>query len=80
MGQAAARKVTEIDEARQRLELDIQELEDRLPAPLRSVKSLVGVLLGTGVMAFLVLRRFRSRRSDRSPAAEVVVRIVREDR
>ncbi len=79
MGQAAARKVTEIDEARQRLELDLRELEDRLPAPLRSVKSLVGVLLGTAVMAFLVLRRVRSRRSDR-PAAEVVVRIVRDDR
>ena len=78
MGQAAARKVTEIDEARQRLELDLQELQDRLPAPLRSVKSLVGVLLGTGVMA-LVLRRARSRRSDRSPTAEVVVRIVRDD-
>lgn len=80
MGQAAARKVTEIEEARQRLERDLQELEDRLPAPLRSVKSLVGVLVGTGVMAFLVLRRVRSRRSDRSPAAEVVVRIVRDDR
>ncbi len=80
MGHAAARKVTEIDEARQRLELDLQELEDRLPAPLRSVKSLVGVLLGTAVMALLVLRRVRSRRSDRSPAAEVVVRIVRDDR
>jgi hypothetical protein len=80
MGQAAARKVTEIDEARQRLELDLQELEDRLPAPLRSVKSLIGVLLGTVVMAFLVLRRVRSRRSNRSPAAEVVVRIVRDDR
>jgi hypothetical protein len=79
MGQEAAHKVTEIDEARQRLELDLQELEDRLPAPLRSVKSLVGVLLGTGVMTLLVLRRVRSKR-DRSPAAEVVVRIVRDDR
>jgi hypothetical protein len=78
MGQAADRKVTEIDEARQRLELDIRELEDRLPSPLRSVKSLVGVLLGTVVMGFLV-RRARAKRSDRSPAAEVVVRIVRDD-
>ena len=78
MGEAADRKVTEIDEARQRLELDLQELEDRLPSPLRSVKSLVGVLLGSAVMAFLV-RRARSRRSDRSPAAEVIVRIVRDD-
>ena len=80
MGQAADRKVTEIDEARKRLELDLQELEDRLPAPLRSVKSLVGVLVGTGVLAFLALRLLRSKRSDRSPAAEVVVRIVRDDR
>ena len=78
MGEAADRKVTEIDEARHRLELDLQELEDRLPSPLRSVKSLVGVLLGSAVMAFLV-RRARSRRSDRSPAAEVIVRIVRDD-
>ena len=46
MGQAAARKVTEIEESRQRLEQDLQELEDRMPAALRSVKSLVGVLLG----------------------------------
>jgi len=65
MGQAAARKVTEIDEARQRLERDLLELEDRLPAMLRSAKSLVGVLLGLGVTA-VMLRRFRSRRSDRS--------------
>ena len=78
MGETADRKVTEIDEARQRLELDLQELEDRLPSPLHSVKSLVGVLLGSAVMAFLV-RRARSRRSDRSPAAEVIVRIVRDD-
>ncbi len=78
MGQAAARKVTEIEETRQGLEQDLRELEDRMPAALRSVKSLVGVLLGSAVMA-LVLRRVRSKRSDRNPAAEVVVRIVRDD-
>jgi hypothetical protein len=78
MGQAAARKVTEIYEARQRLEQDLRELEDRMPAALRSVKSLVGVLLGSAVMA-LVLRSVRSKRSDRKAAAEVVVRIVRDD-
>ena len=78
MGQAAARKVTEIEETRQGLEQDLRELEDRMPAALRSVKSLVGVLLGSAVMA-LVFRRLRSKRSDRNPAAEVVVRIVRED-
>jgi hypothetical protein len=78
MGQAAARKVSEIEEARQRLEQDLRELEDRMPAALRSVKSLVGVLLGSAVMA-LVLRSVRSKRSDRKAAAEVVVRIVRDD-
>ena len=42
MGQAADRKVIEIDEARTQLELDLRELEERLPAPLRSMKSVVG--------------------------------------
>jgi hypothetical protein len=78
MGQTAARKVTEIEETRQGLEQDLRELEDRMPAALRSVKALVGVLLGSAVMA-LVLRRVRSKKSDRKPAAEVVVRIVRDD-
>ena len=79
MGEAAARKVIEIDEARTQLELDLRELEERLPSPVRSMKSLVGMLLGTAVLTFLALRRFRSKRSA-APAAEVVVRIVREDR
>lgn len=79
MGEAAARKVTEIDEVRQRLDLDLQELEERLPASVRSVKSVLGVVFGTAVLGLLV-RRVVSGRSDRKPAAEVVVRIVREDR
>lgn len=79
MGEAAARKVTEIDEVRQRLDLDLRELEERLPASVRSVKSVLGVVLGTAVLGLLV-RRIVSGRSERKPAAEVVVRIVREDR
>ena len=39
MGEAADSKVIEIEQARTQLELDLQELEDRLPAPLRSMKS-----------------------------------------
>jgi hypothetical protein len=70
--------MSDIEEARRRLEADIHELEERLPAPVRSVKSVMGVLLGTAVLGVL-LRSRRSRRSDRVPAAEVVVRIVRED-
>ena len=79
MGQAADLKVSEIEETRQRLELDLRELEERLPAPLRSAKSMAGVMLGAAGLAF-VLRRLLGRRSERAPAAEVVVRIVREDR
>ena len=79
MGEAADRKVIEIEQARAQLEYDLRELEDRLPAPLRSMKSLAGMLLGTAVLTFLALRRFRSKKSSAPAAAEVVVRIVRED-
>ena len=79
MGEAADRKVIEIDDARTQLELDLRELEERLPVPLRSMKSVVGMFIGSAVLMFLVLRRFRSKKSAGGPAAEVVVRIVRED-
>ncbi len=78
MGEAAARKVIEIDEARTQLELDLRELEERLPAPLRSMKSVVGMFIGSAVLMFLVLRRFRSKKKTSAP--EVVIRVVREDR
>ena len=79
MGEAADRKVTEIDETRQRIEADLRELEARLPAPLRSTKSAVGVIVGITALAAVLRRRFRSTRSDKEPAAEVVIRIVRDD-
>jgi hypothetical protein len=78
MGEAAARKVTEIEETRRRLETDLRELEDRMPAPLRSGKALVGTLVGT-VGGAIVLRKLLSRRSPRTSPTEVVIRVVRED-
>jgi len=78
MGEAADRKVTEIDETRARLEADLLELQARIPSPLRSGKSLMGVLVGVTAMAAILRRRSRSKRSDR-PTAEVVIRVVRED-
>jgi hypothetical protein len=78
MGEAADRKVTEIQDTRRRLERDLHELEERLPAPMRSVKSVLSVLVGTAALGAL-LRRLVSRRPPRSPAAEIVVRVVRED-
>lgn len=79
MGEAADRKVTEIEESRRQLEADLRELEARLPAPLRSMKALVGVVLGSTALTALVLMMVRSKRTDRHPSAEVVVRIVRDD-
>ena len=79
MGEAADRKVTEIEETRRQLEIDLKELEARVPAPLRSFKSLAGIVLGSTALTALLLRRFRSGRSSERPTTEVVVRIVRED-
>jgi hypothetical protein len=79
MGEAADRKVTEIVETRRGLEADLRELEARLPAPLRSIKSLAGVIVGGTALAAVVYQRSRSKRSDKPPAAEVVIRIVRDD-
>lgn len=79
MGQATDRKVKEIEETRGRLEADLRELESRMPAPLRSGKSVAGLILASTALTMFVLRRFRSKRSERPPSAEVVVRIVRDD-
>ncbi|HEY7668092.1 MAG TPA: hypothetical protein VIE12_08210 [Actinomycetota bacterium] len=79
MGEAADRKVTEIEESRRGLEADLRELEGRLPASLRSTKALAGLLLGSAAFTAFVLRRVRSKPREGRPTAEVVVRIVRED-
>ena len=79
MGEAADRKVTEIEETRRRIEADLRDLESRVPAPFRSAKSLVGVILGSTALTAFLLRRSRSKRSLGHPSAEVVVRIVRDD-
>lgn len=79
MGEAADRKVTEIEATRRQLEADLKELEARVPAQLRSVKSLAGIVLGSAALTAMLVRRARSGRSDDRRTAEVVVRIVRED-
>ncbi len=79
MGEATDRKVTEIEETRLQLEADLRELEERIPAPLRSVKSLAGIVIGSTALTALLLRKVRSKRSDERPSAEVVIRIVRDD-
>jgi hypothetical protein len=79
MGEATDRKLTEIADTRRRIEADIRELEARIPAPLRSARSLIGVIVGVTALAGLIRRRSGIKRSDRHPSAEVVIRIVRDD-
>jgi hypothetical protein len=80
MGEATDRKVTEIIETRRRLEADLSELEAHIPAPVRSVKGLVGVVLGSTVLGGLAVRLLRSRsKRSRGDDHEVVIRIVRDD-
>lgn len=78
MGQATDRKVSEIEDTRRQLEVDLRDLEARFPAPLRSAKAMLGVLLTSTVFTALLLRKRRSKRPSQ-PSAEVVVRIVRDD-
>ena len=78
MGEATDRKVAEIDETRRRLEADLADLEARVPAPLRSAKSLAMLVGGTAFGA-LVLRKVLSGRSNGRKPTEVVVRVVRDD-
>ena len=78
MGEATDRKVTEIEANRSRLEADLRELEARLPAPIRSMKSVLGLVGGTALAA-LLLRRHGAKRANTHPPTEVVVRVVRED-
>ena len=55
MGAAADLKVTEIEGTRRQLEDDLRELEARLPAPLRSAKSVAGIVLGSTVLTAFIL-------------------------
>ncbi|MFB3739746.1 MAG: DUF3618 domain-containing protein [Candidatus Velamenicoccus archaeovorus] len=75
MGQDADRKVTEIREAREQLDRDLRELEERLPAPARLAKRAVAVVVGSGVIGGIAMRALRKRKQ-RAPAAEVVIRVV----
>jgi hypothetical protein len=79
MGKGTDRTVTEIEQTRRRLEADLRELEARVPAPLRSIKSLVGMVLGSAVLTALAARLLGRKGSKDRPAAEVVIRVVRED-
>lgn len=68
MGQNTAATLTDIERTRRRLEQDITELTQRLPAPAIWAKRLAGLAVGGGVggTAFwFVVRRIRHRAADR---------------
>jgi hypothetical protein len=74
----AADKATEIERTRTQLEGDLQDLEDRIPAPLRSVKSLLGVLVTT-TGGLIIMKRLIGKKKKDSNKTEVVVRVMRDD-
>lgn len=86
MGKSAAETVREIEATRTRLETDLRELEDRLPAPAVWAKRVVGVAVGGGVggaMLWFGVRRIRKRRKEKAAveaarAAQAVVNLIPE--
>jgi hypothetical protein len=79
MGETTDRKVAEIEQTRGRLESDLRELEKRLPSPLRSVKSLMGIAVGGTALSLFLLERLIGRRTKKAAPTEVVIRVVREE-
>ena len=83
MGQDAAQTVREIEEIRGRLSSDIEELQERMPAPAVWGKRAVGVLAGGGAVAtaalFLLRRRRSKRRQKQQPSVEAVINLLPED-
>jgi hypothetical protein len=80
MGEAADRKVKEIEQARARVEDDLRELEARLPSPVRSAKAVAGAIAGSSLVAGSVwlMRRRKKRNSQKERTSRVVVRVAHE--
>lgn len=82
MGQDAAQTVREIEEIRGRLSADIEELQERMPAPAVWGKRAVGVLAGGGAAAaaaWFLLRRRRSKARRQQPSVEAVINLLPDD-
>jgi hypothetical protein len=85
MGQGSAETVKEIEETRGRLESDLRELEQRLPAPAVWAKRAVGLAAGGGVagsMFWFGVRRVRKRREKKAAAEraqQAVLQVVPDE-
>jgi Protein of unknown function (DUF3618) len=82
MGKNAAETVREIEATRERLDAELTELQDRLPAPAVWAKRAAGVALGGGLAGstfwFIVKRARRRRKQEkaRKEAVQAVVQVV----
>jgi uncharacterized membrane-anchored protein YhcB (DUF1043 family) len=60
VGETPAETLTEIEATRVRLDGELRELEDRLPATARMAKRVIAVVVGVGVLG--AMTRFAMRR------------------
>lgn len=88
MGERAAETVEEIETLRDRLDGEVRELEQRLPAPARWTKQLAGVAVGGGVggsVLWFVIRKAKAKKSQAqatksgTEAAQTVIRLLPDD-
>lgn len=75
MGQDPDQTVREIREVRGSIERDLRELEERVPAPLRSVKAIGGILLGGGIVTTALLKLVRRNKKKDN---DVTIRVIHE--
>ena len=78
MGESAAQTVKEIEDVRDRLDGELRELEERMPAARTTQRIAAGLLTGTtGSVTFWLVKRVRARRKkSRSVPVNAVVQVV----
>ncbi len=82
MGEDAASTVKEIEEVRDRLGDNLEELEDRLPEPAVWGKRLIGMAVGGGMggsVLWFAVRRLRRSRAKPDPEIKNVVELVPDE-
>jgi hypothetical protein len=84
MGKSSAETVREIEATRERLDAELQELEQRLPAPARWAKRMAGVALGGGIAGsafWFGVRKLRGKRKRKAEPDRVqtVVQVLPEE-
>ena len=77
MGESSASTVKEIEDIRDRLEVNFQELERRMPAPAIWGKKLAGIAIGGG-MGALILRQVLKRSAKKASPLKRAKRAIAE--